>query len=160
MEYKCALFVVEDIEKSRFLYENILGQEVEVDFGEDVAFHSGFAIHQKSHFEKLISGHTVTKKLNNHELYFEDDQLENIVETLKKHGFYFLHDIVEQPWRQRVVRFYDYDAHIIEIGERMEYVAFRLFKENKSIDEISKITYLPEDAVRTAIKEYAQARNK
>ncbi|KAA3659956.1 MAG: glyoxalase/bleomycin resistance/dioxygenase family protein [Chloroflexi bacterium] len=153
MEYKCALLVVDNVEKSRFLYEKILGQEIEVDFGENVAFLGGFAIHQKSHFEQLIAGHPVTQKSNNHELYFEDDQLEIIVETLKEHDFSFLHEIIEQPWRQRVVRFYDYDDHIIEIGERMEHVAYRLYKEGKSIEEICRVTYLPEEIVKNAIKE-------
>jgi hypothetical protein len=29
----------------------------------------------------------------------------------------YVHPLREQPWRQRVVRFYDPDHHIIEVGE-------------------------------------------
>ena len=98
----------------------------------------------------------ISIKSNNFELYFEDDDLETIVNKLKDNGFEFLHEIAEQPWKQKVVRFYDYDKNIIEIGERMEHVAYRLSKQNYSIEEICKITYLPEDIVRKSIEEYSK----
>jgi len=154
MKFICPLVVVEDVKKSRFLYETILGQTVKVDFGENVTFNGDFAIHQKSHFESLINNSQITQKSNSFELYFEDDNLEEVVTKLKEHNFEFLHEIREQPWKQKVVRFYDYDKNLIEIGERMEHVAYRLSKEHKSINEISKITYLPEDVVKAAIEEY------
>ena len=119
MKYICVLIVVDDIQKSRFLYEKILGQTVKMDFGENVTFHGDFAIHQKSHFKSLINNYPISLKSNNFELYFEDDNLETIVNRLKDNGFEFIHEIVEQPWKQKVVRFYDYDKNIIEIGEKM-----------------------------------------
>lgn len=156
MKYICTLIVVEDVQKSRFLYEKILGQTVKMDFGENITFHGDFAIHQKSHFKSLINNSPILLKSNNFELYFEDDNLEPIVNKLKDNGFEFIHDIVEQPWKQKVVRFYDYDKNIIEIGERMEHVAYRLSKQNYSIEKISKITYLPDYVVQEPIKEYSK----
>jgi len=120
-----------------------------------IPFHGDFAIHQKSHFKTLINNYQITAKSNNFELYFEDDDLETIVEKLKENHIEFIHKIFEQPWKQKVVRFYDYDKNIIEIGERMEHVAYRLSMHNYSIEEICKITYLPEDVVRKSIKEYS-----
>ncbi len=156
MKYICTLIVVEDVQKSRFLYEKILGQTVKMDFGENITFHGDFAIHQKSHFKSLINNSPISLKSNNFELYFEDDNLEPMVNKLKDNGFEFIHDIREQPWKQKVVRFYDYDKNIIEIGERMEHVAYRLSKQNYSIEEISKITYLPDHVVQESIKEYSK----
>jgi hypothetical protein len=156
MKFICSLVVVEDIERSRYLYETILGQYVKSDFGENVTFHGDFAIHQKAHFKDLINQNPISSKSNNFELYFETDELEMIANKLKEIDVEFIHEIVEQPWRQKVVRFYDYDFNIIEIGERMEHVAYRLFCEGMSISDISKITYLPEDAVKNSIKEYSQ----
>jgi len=108
MKFICPLVVVEDVQKSRFLYEHILGQTVKMDFGENITFHGDFAIHQKNHFKTLINNSPISIKSNNFELYFEDDDLETIVNKLKDNGFEFLHEIVEQPWKQKVVRFYDY----------------------------------------------------
>lgn len=154
MKFICPLIVVEDIQKSRFLYEKILGQTVKVDFGENITFNGDFAIHQKDHFESLINKSVISKS-NNFELYFEDDDLETIVDTLKGHNFEFVHEIVEQPWKQKVVRFYDYDKNIIEIGEHLEHVAYRLYKEKTPIEEICKITYLPKEIVLNSIEEYS-----
>jgi hypothetical protein len=58
----------------------------------------------------------------------------------------------EQPWRQRVVRFYDPDRHIIEVGESMEHLCYRLYTEGKTIAEIEKITMMPREFVKLAIK--------
>lgn len=46
--------------------------------------------------------------------------------------------------------------NIIEIGERLEHVAFRLHNEGHSIDEITNITYLPEEVVQKSIDEYSK----
>ena len=54
MKFICPLIVVDDIKKSRHLYEVILGQTVKMDFGENVTFEGDFAIHQRAHFQKLI----------------------------------------------------------------------------------------------------------
>lgn len=155
MKYICPLIVVESIEKSRFLYEELLGQNVKVDFGENITFHGDFAIHEKKHFEKLINGE-VKQKSNSFELYFEEDDLEEIEVILKEHDFEFVHEVMEQPWKQRVLRFYDYDKNIIEIGERLEHVAYRLFKDDFSIEDISKTTYLSVEKVKEAISEYSK----
>lgn len=50
MKYVCALITVKDIHKSRLFYEKILGQTVVTDFGENVGFEGGFALHKKDNF--------------------------------------------------------------------------------------------------------------
>ncbi len=151
MKFICPLIVVEDVKRSRYLYEVLLGQKVKSDFGENVAFEGDFAIHQKNHFQKLINDSPIISRSNNFELYFEEDDLEPIVEKLRENDFEFVHNIVEQPWKQRVVRFYDYDKNIIEIGETLEHVALRLYQDNYTIEEICRITYLPEDVVKKSV---------
>lgn len=71
---------------------------------------------------------------------------------MEENKFEFIHKLIEQPWKQRVMRFYDYDHNIIEIGEPIEYVAYRLYLENTKMEEISKITYLPIEKISEAIK--------
>jgi len=154
MKYICSLIAVADVKRSRFLYEAILGQEVAADFGENVAFKGGFAIHQKDHFAGLVGGRPMISPSHHFELYFEDDELEKIEADLKSRGFAFVHEIREQPWRQKVLRFYDYDGNIVEIGERLEHVAWRLHREGRPADEISRITYLPVAKVREAVEQY------
>jgi len=155
MEYQAALIVVEDIERSRQFFEEVLNQKVKSDYGENVTFVGDFSIHQKAHFRSLIQDRHITQRSNSSELYFEHDDLPSIVTRLKGLGLELLHEIVEQPWKQQVVRFYDYDKNLIEIGESLEHVAFRLAKQEYLIEEICRITYLDPQAVKQAIQKYS-----
>jgi catechol 2,3-dioxygenase-like lactoylglutathione lyase family enzyme len=156
MKFICSLIIVEDIGRSRKLYENILGQKVIADFGEyNVTFEGGLALYSKSLYQSLIGGErNIMNKSNNFELYFEDNNLEGTEAEILKNGFELVHRIREEPWKQRVFRFYDYDHNIIVIAEGMEKVSYRLFKENKTLDEISKMTGLPVEEVAHHIQEY------
>ena len=158
MKYVCCLIVVEDIQKARNLYEKLLGQKVINDFGENVGFEGGFAIHKREHFERLINGRKVVPGSNTSELYFEDDDIEKVEKALIEEGLTFIHPIKEQPWRQRVMRFYDYDKNIIEIGERMEYTIHRLHKDGLNTEEIMKCTYMPKEVIESAIREYNKSQ--
>ncbi len=154
MKYICPLITVSDIQRSRKFYEEILQQKVKYDFGENITFHGDFAIHLDQHFEGLIDPHKVTKGGNNFELYFELDRIDEKVELLKEHQVEFVHELREQPWRQKVVRFYDLDRNIIELGESMEFLSYRLSKEGLSVEEICRITNMPEGFVDNAIQAF------
>ena len=146
IKFICPLITVADVKVSRNFYENILGQTVESDYGENVSF-GGFAIHLQSHFKMLLDNKEVASGGNNFELYFEYDDVEKIVEKLKAENVEFVHELREQPWKQFVVRFYDPDKNIIEIGESMEHLVLRLHQQNHSADEISKMTGLDKNFV-------------
>ena len=152
MKYICPLITVSDIKKSRDFYENLLDQKVKYDFGENVTFEGDFAIHEKTHFRKLIDNKEIKSESNNFELYFEHDDIQEIEKKLIAEKIDFVHKTREQPWRQRVIRFYDLDKNIIEIGVSMEFLAFRLFKQDNSIKEISEIISMPTDFVKAAIQ--------
>jgi catechol 2,3-dioxygenase-like lactoylglutathione lyase family enzyme len=141
IKFVCPLITVEDMQISRNFYENVLEQKVISDYGQNIGF-EGFAIHLRPHYKMLIDNKEVIACGNNFELYFEYDDVEQIVEKLKAEKVEFVHELREQPWKQFVVRFYDPDKNIIEIGESMEHLVFRLKQQNYSTDEISKMTGL------------------
>jgi len=152
MKFICPLITVSDINRSRKFYVDLLNQKVKYDYGENVTFEGGFAIHLQSHFKDLIDGGEIKTGGNNFELYFEDDNVEQIVDSLKANNVCFVHTLREQPWRQRVVRFYDPDKNIIEVGESMEYLCQRLSKENLSIQQISIVTGLSSEFITESLK--------
>lgn len=117
MKYVCPLIVVDDITRSKEFYINYLNQEVDKDLLDMVFFKSGFVLQKKKDFNKLVGDVDVTRKSNNFELYFEDSDLNILQEKLKKDNIELLHEIREQPWQQNVIRFYDLDGNIIEVGE-------------------------------------------
>jgi len=154
MKFICPLIVVKDMERSRKFYEQLLGQTVKFDFGENVTFEGDFAIHLSTHFRQLIDGRPVKPGGNGYELYFEDDRVDELALKLKEHGVIFVHPVREQPWRQKVVRFYDPDGHMVEVGESLEHLCFRLSQEGMSVEAIVQTIGLPEEFVRMGIGEF------
>jgi len=147
------LLVVKDIQNSTHFYRDILAQKVKYDFGENVAFEGNFSIHLESHYLKLLGPipSTISFGSHNFELYFESEDIEASCNQLLQHGVIFIHHIVEQPWKQRVVRFYDPDNHIVEIGESMESVIQRLAKDGQSVEQIHQATSMPIDFIRSVV---------
>ena len=155
LKFSGSLYVVDDIAISRQFYEALLGQKVQIDFGVNVSFEGNFAIHLKSHFQSLLSDvsqYPVMKKAHNGELYFETDEIEAIHQRLQEAGIEFIHNIREQPWGQRVMRMYDPDGHIVEIGEIMEAVVWRFYQLGWSMGRIQEKTGMPREFVETAIQ--------
>ncbi|AAM03562.1 glyoxalase [Methanosarcina acetivorans C2A] len=151
MKFICPLIVANNMEISRNFYEKVLDQKVQYDFGENVSFEGGFVIHLKSHFSDLINinKNDIAQKSNNSELYFEEADLDSFLQKLKDiDSIEYVHGLKEQPWGQRVIRFYDPDMHIVEIGEPMESVVKRLLREGLSVEETSKRTSMPEEFIR------------
>lgn len=147
---------VQDIEKSRKFYEEVLNQEVEIDHGANVTFKGSFAIHDAKHYQGLLgefsSANTGIEK-NFMELYFESDDLNGIYEKLESIGAKFVHEIREQPWGQRVMRFYDPDGYIIEVGEPPECVVKRFAAQSFSTEEISEKSSMPVEFVEMVLKQ-------
>ncbi len=151
MRFVCPLIVVNDMEVSKHFYQTVLEQKVQYDFGENVTFAGGFAIHLKSHFAGLInlSPHDIIPQANNCELYFEEDNLEDLLERLKSiDDLEYIHGLNEQPWGQRVIRFYDPDKHIIEVGESMASVARRFLSQGLTVEETARRTSMPVEFVQ------------
>jgi catechol 2,3-dioxygenase-like lactoylglutathione lyase family enzyme len=153
MSFVSSIIIVEDIPRSRKLYENILQLQVTADFGiYNVGFEGGLSMYGKAFFQELIGGQVDLGKHHNLALYFEIDDLEEMEKEIARNGFELIHKIREQPWKQRNFRFYDYDNHVLEIAEKMDEVIHRLFKQGNSVEEIAKVTAMPLDQVIRAME--------
>lgn len=153
LKYQGVLIAVEDIAVSRRFYEECLGQKVQLDFGVNVGFEGGLAIHLKGNFQELLGGErfVAVKKSHDGELYFESDEVGVFEQRLKDEGVEFIHPIREQPWGQRVMRFYDPDSHVVEIGETMEAVVLRLYQQGGSVESICQKTGMPRPFVEGVV---------
>lgn len=59
---------------------------------------------------------------------------------------------VEHPWAQRVIRFYNPDHHIIEVGENMETVCRRFLDTGMTAEEVAKRMDVPLKYVARCIR--------
>ena len=145
-----AVIFVKDIAASRKFYEQVLGQKVLMDHGPNVGYEGGFALWQRDHASQIIFNRPSTGKNehnNNAELYFETFELDEALQKLEAEKADFIHPMLEQPWGQRVFRFYDPDGHIIELGEPMPAVIKRFLAQGLSTAEIAGHTSMPPEIV-------------
>jgi hypothetical protein len=152
MKFGC-LFAVKDIKAARAFYEDLFGLTVTDDFGLNIAFDCGLSLQQDFDWLTGIPKSEIKDKENNCELYFEAEIFDEFVNRLKsKNNINFLHDVVEYPWGQRVIRFYDLDNHLIEVGESMKSVVENFLAQGMTIAEIAEKMGADESSVRRMIK--------
>ena len=145
----CVLLAVSDMDKARAFYETVLGQKVLVNIDNMNVYYGGFALQAK--YAELVAGGEgwttqptgakleMKTKPNNFQLGFEVEDLDYWAEKIKSvEGIEILHDIAEYVWNQRVLRFYDHDGHIIELGESIETIAKHLLAQGLSVEEVAE----------------------
>jgi len=148
MKYCSSLFAVRSIEASKTFYQEVLGQKIALDLGTNVVFEGGFTLQED--FAGLVGFPTenVQWKPWNGELYFETDDLEEDAARVKDAKVELVHDIKEYPWGQRVLRFFDPDGNLVELGESMRSVGLRYFAQGMSEEEVARQTQHPIEVVR------------
>jgi len=155
IDFKMPVLFVDDIDRSRNFYSRVLGLVVENDFGENISFIDSISLWDKDKAKDIIfSGKG--KFHGNYgkeivELYFEADDIEKVSESVKKHNVKEIHGLREEPWGQRVLRFYDPDDFIIEIAEPMGSVVARLNSKGHDIEYIQKKTQLDIEIVKSIL---------
>jgi len=150
MEFKLALLAVKSVEVSKRFYKELFDQEVVFDLGKNVTFSGGFAIQEDFPWLIDLPINSVIEKSNNMELYFEVDDFDGFIEKLSSYeNINYVHLPKKHDWQQRVVRIYDPDYHIIEIGESMAVIAKRYLSQGYSEEETSKIIQHPIEFIRS-----------
>lgn len=137
MKYISTLIAVKDMEKSRQFYHNVLGLNVTADFGANVTLDGGIVLQTIDTWKSFIRTDEVTLPNNAIELYFEEDNMDAFINHLKSFDISYVHGLFEHRWGQRVIRFYDPDKHIIEVGEKMDTVIQRFIKSGLSAEDIA-----------------------
>ena len=119
------------MERAKKFYTEVMGQENWAEHevpGFHVVFKNGFGLQYD--YKGIVEGSDdfapqptgasleVKPKGNSFQIGFEVEDLDAWVAKIQALGdIEFVHDITRYSWGQRVARFYDYDGHIIELGE-------------------------------------------
>ena len=153
IRYQVALLAVKDVEASKKFYGELLGQRVVLDLGKNVTFSGGFAVQEDFAGLTGIPGNSLCEKPRNMELYFETDDFDAFLERLRNYpGIEYVHQPKKHDWQQRVVRIYDPDGHMIEIGESMAVIAWRYLAQGYSAEQTAEVIRHPVAFVRRCEK--------
>ena len=138
MKYICSVISVADINSARRFYEDLFGLKVFQDYGKNIAFTCGLALQQDFDWLVNLPKEQVLKKSNNAEIAFEERDFDGFLVKLKAYpDIECLGGVIEHSWGQRVIRFYDLDGHIIEVGEDMRMVIKRFLASGMTMEEVS-----------------------
>ena len=151
MKYTSTLIAVSDLEKSKQFYHDVLGMNVVTDFGANVTLEGGIALQTMDTWKAFIQTDDVTLPNNAGELYFEEDDIDKFCKHLESFEIRFIHKLFEHPWGQRVIRFYDSDGHVIEVGEKLDSVILRFMKQGLSVEETAIRMDVPLDFVQSCL---------
>ncbi|MEG0663874.1 MAG: VOC family protein [Clostridia bacterium] len=155
MKYNATMLVVKDIEKSKQFYKNILGLRVKMDLGVNVTLTGGVALQTQNSWKEFINkgDDVISYGGNNFELYFEETDFDVFIIKLKNmDNLNYVHPVFEHTWGQRVVRFYDPDGHIIEVGESLKVVCKRFLETGMTPEQVAKRMDVPLKMVKAYIK--------
>ena len=157
MKYTSTLIAVSDMEESRRFYHDVMGMNVVADFGANVALDDGLVLQTLDTWTSFIRTDKVVLPHNAGELYFEEGDMDAFCEHLKQFDINYVHPLFEHRWGQRVVRFYDPDGHIIEIGEKLDAVILRFMKQGLSAEETAARMDIPVDYVTACLNKGNEA---
>ena len=121
MKLKNVLIVVKDIERSQQFYHDLFGFEIIVDNDGTIILTEGLVLQDEAIWKSFL-GKEIVPESNACELYFEERDIESFV--LKLEEYYpevrYVNRLMTHSWGQRVVRFYDPDGNLIEVGTPMD----------------------------------------
>ena len=152
MKYTSTLIAVSDMEKSRQFYQDVLGMSVVADFGANVTMDGGLVMQTMDTWKSFIRTDKFVLPNNAGELYFEEEDLDAFLENLEQFDICYVHPLFEHRWGQRVVRFYDPDKHIIEVGEKLDTVILRFMEQGLSAEETAIRMDIPLDFVTACLE--------
>ncbi len=147
MVFHSTVLFVKDIEVAKKFYTRFLNFSVEHNFGKNVIMSNGLTLWETDPEYIINKQLDTTKESNRFELYFEDENIDEVFLSLEKAGILFFHPIHEEPWGQRTFRFFDPDNHMIEIGEPLDVFVNTMHKKGLTPAQISIKSGIPIETV-------------
>ena len=120
MKLKNVLIVVKDIEKSRKFYHDLFDIDLVLDNDGNMILTEGLVLQDEKIWKSFL-GKDIVPKSNSCELYFEEQAIESFAEKLERlyPDIEYVNSLMTHSWGQRVIRFYDLDGNLIEVGTPM-----------------------------------------
>jgi catechol 2,3-dioxygenase-like lactoylglutathione lyase family enzyme len=120
MKLKNVLIVVKDIEKARQFYQELFGLTMILDNEGNMILTEGLVLQDEKIWKEFL-GRDIIPENNSCELYFEERDIEGFIEKLERlyPDVRYVNRLMTHSWGQKVIRFYDPDGNLIEVGTPM-----------------------------------------
>lgn len=120
MKLKNILIVVKDIEKSKQFYHDLFGLDVVLDNQGNMILTEGLVLQDEKIWKQFLEKDVISES-NSCELYFEERDIEAFAQKLENlyPSIKYVNRLMTHSWGQKVIRFYDLDGNLIEVGTPM-----------------------------------------
>lgn len=152
MKFKNPMLVVTDMDKTVEFYKKVLGLRVIMDFGANKTLTGGLALQTLETYKDFIGTNDISFGGNSFEVYFEEDDFDKFASRLRLCEVEYVHPVKEHSWGQRVVRFYDPDRHIIEVGENMKAVCRRFLDGGMTPEQAAERMDVPMSFINACMR--------
>lgn len=117
MRLKNILLVVKDIEKSLEFYKDLFDLPVLLNRDGNVMLMGGLVLQEESVWKQYVTDDVLHGR-NAAELYFEEPDIDSFIRKLEESEYKieYLTPLTTLPGGKRIVRFYDPDGNLIEVG--------------------------------------------
>lgn len=117
MIYKGVLLVVQDCSKALKYYSDLFGFTLVQDNDGNMELTGDVYLQEAGYWEKFTERDVIPRN-NSTELYFEDPDIDAFVKKLEMlyPDTEYVNRLMTHSWGQRVVRFYDPDGNLIDVG--------------------------------------------
>ena len=153
IQFQNPLLAVSDMERSLAFYENMLGLSVIADYGANKTLTGGVCLQTLDTWQDFIDGAPVCFGGNAAELYFTTNDFDAFAQKLETLQVRYVHPPKEYAWGQRVVRMFDPDGHVLEIGEPLSAVCRRFEKQGMTPEQIAVRMDVPIQTVEECLKQ-------
>ena len=121
MRLRNVLIAVNDIDRAIRFYKEIFGLQVILNQDGNVILSEGLVLQDAKIWQQFLDKELISKN-NMMELYFEEADIEGFVKKLEESDFEieYVNELMTHSWGQKVVRFYDPDGNLIEVGSPMD----------------------------------------
>lgn len=121
MRLKNILITVSNIDRSIQFYYDLFGLMIVNNQGGNVIMTERLVL-QDEKIWKHFMNRDIQYKNHATELYFEERDIEGFIEKLKvsPYEIEYVNELMTHEWGQKVIRFYDLDGNLIEVGTPME----------------------------------------
>ena len=117
MKLKNVLIAVKDIGRAKQFYHDLFGLEMITDNDGNMILTEGLVLQEERYWKEFL-GKEIIPESNSCELYFEEADIDGFIEKLERYypDVKYVNRLMTHSWGQKVIRFYDLDGNLIEVG--------------------------------------------
>ena len=154
IQFHSTVLITRRLEEMKSFYTGLLGQRVHFDFGNCVTFECALTLWEPREdyvLSKALGAEKLHSGSGGMEVCFETDDFDTEATRIRA-GASLLHDVAEETWGQRTLRFYDPDGNLVELGESMPCFCRRLSASGLSPAEVAEKTGIRLETVEVYLK--------